>query len=198
MTRMPRRQSTPALPAALHDDIERAGYLPSLVRDIVATAVGPDEVVGHLVHQETSFDEEAVRRHLTVLALTERRLVIAHADDHEATEPDRQHMATATTETVPLSAVRGVMLTHVLPDPEQFSGQLSGRAVTLTLGWGSVSRLDLVPATCSDPTCEGDHGYEGTVASDDISLRITADTDGQDALSRALDFAQQMSVRLGR
>jgi hypothetical protein len=68
----------------------------------------------------------------------------------------------------------------------------------LTLGWGSVSRLDLVPASCADPQCEGDHGYEGTVAGDDISLRIAADSEGEDALSGALRFAEKLSARLGR
>lgn len=189
---------THGLPSSLIADIERAGYLPALVQDILVTALGPQLVVAHLVHQETTFDDQAVRRHLTVLALTEHRLVIAHADDHESPDPQRTHMATATTETVPLRAVRGVMLTHVLPDPSQYTGELNGRAVTLTLGWGTVSRLDLIPASCSDPDCEGDHGYEGTVASDDISLRISADTDGREALASALAFGQELSVRLGR
>ena len=107
-------------------------------------------------------------------------------------------MATATSGTVPLRQVRGVMLTHVVADPDTYDGSLEGRAVTLTLGWGAVARVDLVPAMCEDPQCEGDHGYEGTVASDDISLRITAEADGSEALSRALDFAQQLSARLGR
>lgn len=185
------------LPQSLRKDIEHAGYLPALVSDVVATAVAGDEIVGHLVHQETTLDENAVRRHVTVLVLTPHRLVIGHADDHESGEP-HGHFATATTETVPLSAVRGVMMTHVLPDPASYDGSPTGRALTLTLGWGTVSRLDLVPAVCADPNCEGDHGYEGTVASDDISLRITAEADGADALSRALAFAQQLSARLGR
>ena len=34
------------------------------------------------MHQETTFDHDTVRRHITVLALTTSRLVIAHADDH--------------------------------------------------------------------------------------------------------------------
>lgn len=179
-------------------DIQRAGYLPELVQDILTTALGNEPVVTHLVHQETTFDDQAVRRHLTVLALTNHRLVIAHADDHESPDPQRTHMATATTETVPLRAVRGVMLTHVLPEPGSYDGSLRGRAVTLTLGWGTVSRLDLIPAACSDPSCEGDHGYEGTVASDDISLRITSEGDGEGALAQALAFGQELSVRLGR
>lgn len=195
---MSRRPDTSTLPPSLQADIERAGYLPALVQDIVTTAVGADEVVAHLVHQETTFDEEAVRRHLSVLVLTSHRLVIAHADDHESGEPDGSHMATATTETVPLRAVRGVMLTHVLSDPASFTGGLAGRALTLGLSWGAVNRIDVFPATCSDPACEGDHGYEGTIASEDISLRITAEADGDAAVGRALDFAQHLSQRLGR
>lgn len=195
---MARRHDTTTLPASLRADIERAGYLPAVVEDVVATAVGPAEVLAHVVHQETTFDEQAVRRHLTVLTLTEHRLVIAHADDHESGEPGGGHTATATTETVPLRGIRGVMLTHVLADPASFRGGLAGRAVTLGLSWGAVNRLDLYPATCSDPGCEGDHGYEGTVASEDISLRITADADGDAAVAQALDFAQALSVRLGR
>ena len=64
------------------------------------------------------------------------------------------------------------MLTHVVEDPEHYVPGSLGREVTLTLGWGTVSRLDLVPATCGDPECDADHGYEGTVTGDDIALRI--------------------------
>ena len=195
MGRMVRRLRSP-LPDSLVADIESAGYLPAVVHDVVVTAVGRDQVVAHLVHAETTFDEQAVRNHLTVLVLTDRRLVIAHADDHEG--PERQRMATATSETVPLRQVRGVMLTHVVADPDSYDGSLEGRAVTLTLGWGAVSRVDLLPAMCEDPQCEGDHGYEGTVAGDDISVRVSADSDGVDQLERALSFAQELSARLGR
>lgn len=192
---MVRRLRSP-LPDSLVADIEQTGYLPAVVHDVILTAVGRDQVVAHLVHAETTFDEQAVRNHLTVLVLTDRRLVIAHADDHEGHEGQR--MATATTETVPLRQVRGVMLTHAIPDPEAYDGGLAGRAVTLTLGWGAVSRVDLLPAVCEDPECEGDHGYEGTIASDDISLRVAADSDGVERLERALVFAMELSARVGR
>ncbi|MGO0576812.1 DUF5998 family protein [Ornithinimicrobium panacihumi] len=192
---MVRRLRSP-LPDSLVADIESAGYLPAVVHDVVLTAVGRDQVVSHLVHAETTFDELAVRNHLTVLVLTDRRLVIAHADDHEG--PEHQRLATATSETVPLRQVRGVMLTHVVPDPENYDGSLEGRAVTLTLGWGAVARVDLIPAGCEDPECEGDHGYEGTVAGDDISVRVSAGADGVQRLEQALTFAQELSARLGR
>lgn len=189
---------TRPLPAALAADIEHAGYFPALVSDVVATAVGRDEIVAHLVHQETTFDADAVRRHLTVLALTEHRLVIAHADDHDAAPDVPQPMATASSETVPLRAMRGVMLTHVVPDPGNFDGSLDNRAVTMTLGWGTVSRVDLFPGGCNDPDCQGDHGYEGTIAGDDISLRVSAEVDGVDSIAQALHFAQELSARIGR
>ena len=139
---------------------------------IVSAALAGETVRSHLVHLETTFDRDVIRRHVTVLVLTGTRLVIAHADDHadEAAGAAEQEVATATTESVPLSAVRGVMLTHVVADPQNYVPGSLGRELTLTLGWGAVARVDLLPATCGEPGCDADHGYEGSVASDDISL----------------------------
>lgn len=186
-----------SLPAALTKAIERAGYYPALVADVVAAALGEDAAVAHLVHQETTFDHDSVRRHITVLALTQSRLVIAHADDHQADHDNPEAVATATSESVPLSAVRGVMLTHVVAAPASYRPGSLGRELTLTIGWGAVSRLDLVPATCGDPDCEADHGYEGSVTSDDIALRISADADGAEALQHAMAFSRRLSAGIG-
>ena len=193
------------LPSSLTKDIERAGYYPALVKDVVESAVAGDEVVSHLVHQETTFDQDSVRRHITVLVLTPTRLVVAHADDHapeqDESEPDQattQSTATATSECVPLSAVRGVMLTHVVASPSSYAPGSLGRELTLTLGWGAVSRIDMIPAACGDPNCEADHGYEGTVTTDDIGLRISADADGDSALEQAMAFARALSLAIGR
>ena len=49
-----------------------------------------------------------------------------------------------------------------------------------------------------DCDCEADHGFEGTLAADDISLRISADADGDAALARALHFASALSATIGR
>lgn len=185
------------LPDELTRAIERAGYYPALVGDVVQAALGGQEVVSHLVHQETTFDHDVVRRHITVLALTSSALVIAHADDHTDDRPDHEDLATATTESVPLSSVRGVMLTHVVSSPQDYRPGSLGREITLTLGWGAVSRIDLMPATCADPDCDADHGYEGSVASDDISLRISADAEGDAALQQALGFARELSASIG-
>lgn len=184
-----------ALPDDLTAAITHAGYYPALVCDVVESALADDEAISHLVHQETTFDHDSVRRHVTVLVITDRRLVIAHADDHA--EPGEKLMATANTETVPLSAVRGVMVTHVVSDPMAFTPGTPGRDITLTLGWGAVSRLDLLPAQCGDPDCVADHGFEGTIASDDISLRVSSAADGEPAVERALHFARALSRRIG-
>ncbi len=194
-------RSAPVLPADLTAAIERAGYYPALVADVVESALGADDVVAHLVHQETTFDQDAVRRHITVLAMTPTRLVIAHADDHEAGTGVEGEVslpvATATSETVPLTSVRGVMLTHVVTSPDAYVPGSLGREITLTIGWGAVARIDIVPASCGDPECDADHGFEGTVASDDISLRISADADGDRALTDALRFARTLSGSIG-
>lgn len=197
MRKTPRDVPGFALPVELRAEIQRAGYYPALVADVVAAALAGDSVQAHLVHQETTFDEDSLRRHITVLVMTPSRLVIAHADDHDEHDTDRA-TATATTEAIPLSAVRGVMLTHVVPNPNAYVPGALGREITLTLGWGAVSRLDVVAASCGDPACDADHGFEGTLASDDISLRVSADADGEAALARAMRFAAALTATIGR
>ncbi len=188
----------PTLPAPLLASIERAGYFPALVGDVVLAALGNEEVLSHLVHQETTFDRDAVLRHVTAMVLTPTRLVIAHADDRTDDSPEATDIATATTESIPLGAVRAVMLTHVVEDPMHYRPGSFGRELTLTVGWGTVSRVDLVPASCADPACEADHGFEGTVTADDIVLRIAAAADGRGALEEAMAFARSLSGVVGQ
>ena len=195
MRKAPRDVPGMALPAEVRAEIQRAGYYPALVADVVGAAVGGDAVQAYLVHQETTFDHDSVRRHITVLVMTPATLVVVHADDHD----DHDHaVATATSETIPLSAVRGVMVTHVVAAPDAYVPGTLGREITLTLGWGTVSRLDVIPASCGDPQCDADHGFEGSISADDISLRISSDADGEAALTRAIHFARTLSATIGR
>lgn len=187
------------LPAALRSDLERAGYYPDLVTDVLDVSVAGEQVVAHLVHAETTFDTDAVRRHITALVLTPTRLVVAHADDHGPGGPDDpdgppQPYATAATEAVPLRSVRSVVVNHVVPQPERYVRGTGSRDLTLTIGWGAVSRLDLEPAACADPECDADHGYTGTASADDIALRVASDADGDGAAREALDFARALSA----
>ncbi len=80
--------------------------------------------------------------------------------------------------------------------PAQLCPRLAGPRITLTLGWGTVTRVDLLPATCGDPACDADHGFDGTIASDDLVLRISADADGDRPLGQARDFAAALSARI--
>ena len=205
---MPDADTRRDLPADLRADLEHAGYYPDLVADVLDVAVADEPVVAHLVHAETTFDGDAVRRHVTALVLTRSRLVVAHADDHGPDDeangspalgvaPGRggaaEPVATAATESVPVRAVRSVVVNHVVPRPERYRRGAGSRDLTLTIGWGAVSRLDLEPAGCSDPQCDADHGYTGTASTDDISLRVSADADGDRAVRRALAFARALS-----
>jgi hypothetical protein len=179
-------------PPDLSRRIETAGYYPDLVADTLEVAVGGEPITAHLVHGETTFDTDTVRRHLSVLALTGSRLVFVHADDHGDDEHGEQAHAIATSEAIPLSRVASVMITHVVPDPGQYRSGSLGREVTLTIAWGAVSRIDLEPASCGDPQCEADHGYSGTIAQEDIVIRISAEADGLQAVQDAKLFARAL------
>jgi len=178
----------------LHRDLDRAGYYPQLVADVLDVALAGEPVVAHLVYPETTFDAAEVRRHVTVLVLTPSRLVVAHVDDNPADVDHPAPSAAATTEAVPLRELRSVALTHVLDDPQRHRSGDGPAEVTLALGWGAVSRIDLEPAGCSDPECEADHGMTGTLTPDDVVVRVSAAAEGRDAVRAAVAFARQLSA----
>lgn len=184
--------------AGLRAAINHAGYHPELVADAVDAAVAGEPIEAFVVHQETTFDSEEVRRHITVLVLTEGRLVLGHADDHPADTASPTSFVTASTEAVPLSSVRSVVVNRVIADPMRYHGGTAPQEVTVTIGWGAVSRLDLEPAVCGDPDCEADHGYTGTAAADDLALRVSEAAEGADAVARMLGFASALSRATGR
>jgi hypothetical protein len=99
---------------------------------------------------------------------------------------------------VPLSSVRSVVVNRVIADPMRYRGGTAPQEVTVTIGWGAVSRLDLEPAVCGDPECEADHGYTGTSSADDLALRVSEAAEGADAVARMLGFAAALSRATGR
>lgn len=184
--------------AGLRAAIEHAGYHPELVADSVDDAVAGETPEAFVVHQETTFDVEEVRRHITVLVLTPTRLVLGHADDHPGDGEMAAPFVTASTEAVPLSSIRSVVVNRVVSEPMRYRGGVSPQEVTVTIGWGAVSRIDLEPATCGDPECDADHGYTGSTAADDVSLRVSAAAEGTDAVARMLGFAAALSRATAR
>ncbi|MCL2594539.1 MAG: DUF5998 family protein [Promicromonosporaceae bacterium] len=185
------------LPAELHDEIMRSGYYPQLVADVLDVAVAGESVLAHLVQTETTFDA-VIRRHLTVMVLTESRLVTAHVDDHEGDE-SFPASAAATTEAVPLREVRSVALTHLVAEPATYVGGTGGEHTTelnIAIGWGAASRIELEPAGCGDPDCEGDHGYIGSTLPDDVLIRVSSAAEGSEAVRRAMSFARALSAAI--
>ena len=175
----------------LRQAIEATGYHPALVADAVASALGRESCHAYVVHQETTFDSQEVRRHVTVLALTHTRFIVAHADEQDGAPTTR---VTATTEAVPLNQINSVVVSRTISDASTSTVD----EVLLTLGWGGVSRIELDPAGCDDPNCEADHGYAGAVSSDDLQIRVAAAAEGRDAVMRLLTFVDALSTATSR
>src|SRR6476646_1571842 len=177
----------------LRDAIDRTGYYPEVVADGVRAAVAGEQVVSFFVHHEPTFEHDEVRRHLSVVVLTPSRLILAHTDEHPGDDLLPEPYTSTSTEAVRLSAVRSVVVTRMVANPS--SGPGSPAEVVMTIGWGSVSRVDLEPAGCSDPQCDADHGYSGVLSADDFSLRVSAAADGADAVTSLLAFVEALSAR---
>lgn len=205
--------------AALSDrmlaDIDRAGFYPAVVTDVLDTTLGGEDVVSHFVHLETTFDvDDDLRRHVTVLSLTPTRLVIVHADDHTEGPDDDRHgptlpdtaarpaavhtYAAVTAEAIPLASVTGVVTTHIIDRPERHRAGQPPRELTIGVAWGIANRLDLEPAACDNPDCDADHGYTGSLTADDLSLRVSSDAEGVGAVQDALAFARALSAATAR
>ncbi|NJQ04477.1 DUF5998 family protein [Streptomyces lonarensis] len=173
--------------------IERSGYYPALVADAVEAAIGREAVVSYLVHQETTFDSDEVRRHITVLVLTGTRFIVSHTDEQPADSTAPASYASTSTESVRLSRISSVVVSRVVADPESYRPGTPPHEVVLTVGWGALSRIDMEPASCGDPNCEADHGYTGSTTADDLSLRISEAGDGPETVQQTLRFAQSLS-----
>lgn len=187
-----------AVVGELRRAIERSGYYPEFVCDALDIALAGEAVDAFLVQHETTFEFEELRRHITVVALTPTRLVLGHTDEHPADDTSPTPYASSTTEAVRIDEVQSVVVTRFVADPQNYSRTTSPREVLLTIGWGAVSRLDLEPATCGDPQCEADHGFTGTSANDDFSIRLSAAADGPDVVAQAVGFASALNQAIAR
>lgn len=175
------------LPARLTAEIRACGYFPDLIAGAVDAALGGEELMAHLVHHEATFNREEISRHLTVLGLTPTRLIVGHTDENEG--PGEPGQAVTTTEVIPLSRISAVSVSQVVDHPERYGRRGSAVVETwLTIGWGTMRRIDLEPASCGDPTCDADHGLTGTLAADDLTVRISAAADGQAKVADLLSF----------
>ncbi|HXH80789.1 DUF5998 family protein [Nocardioides sp.] len=185
------KTSEPGPGTDLRRAIDHTGYYPEVVSDGVFSAVGGEELVAFYLHHEPTFDRDEVRRHLTVAVLTPTRLVLAHTDEHPGDDLLPDPYTSTSTEAVSLSTIRSVVVTRMIANPT--SGPSSPAEAVMTIGWGGVGRIDLEPAGCADPECDADHGYTGTIAGDDFSLRVSAAADGGEAVGRLLAFAEALS-----
>lgn len=177
---------------SLDQALQRAGFYPVLVADVVADALDGRDCLAHLVHLETHFDRAEVRRHITVLVLTEDMLVITHVDDQQLDEAGEQIVAQISTESVPVAQIRSVVLSYMYAQPQNYTPSDPVRELTLSIAWSGGQRLDVGPASCGDPQCEADHGYTGTISQEDIVLRISSEADGPRAVQDAKIFARAL------
>ena len=177
----------------LRADIVACGYFPDLVEDAIVLAVGEEELLDFVVHHEPTFNHDEIHRHVTVLALTPTRLIVGHTDDQPAEPPATGIAAASSTESVALSKINTVVLTRVVTRPEDYRpGGTDVSEIWLTVGWGAVRRLDLEQASCSDPQCEADHGYSGTLVGDDLTVRMSAAAEGAERVDRLARFSSAL------
>ncbi|MDJ0313186.1 DUF5998 family protein [Arthrobacter sp. H35-D1] len=176
----------------LETALQRSGFYPRLVADVVNDALDGQESLAHLIHLETHFDRTEVHRHITVLVLTTDMLVITHVDDHQLDDSGEQIVAQVSTESVPVTQINSVVLSYIYSQPQDYKPSDPARELTLAIAWSGGQRVEMAPASCGDPACDADHGYSGSIAQEDIALRISAEAEGLQAVADAKAFARAL------
>ena len=168
--------------------IERGGFYPKAVQRALRRALGAAEPLATLCQVDTGFDRGSVFRHLTVASLTDRAIVQLHVDEMDGGS------ATIATAVHRVGDLAGYSTMEVYTDPENASGLSE---MTIALDLKGARRLELEPARCDDPNCMADHGLTGTSFPDDMTFRISAAADGQDALDEAMVFVDYLAALMG-
>lgn len=182
--------------STLAGEIAQCGFFPQMIADSVASTLANEPIDRYLLHYQATFARENIGRHLSVLVLTPTRLIVTHTDEGA---DNSDHTALISTEAVPLTRLGAVVLTRAVSHPEGFGTSEAHVVETwMSLNWGSVKRIDVEPARCSDPSCEADHGYTGTSAREDIMIRMSLAADGEDNVARMIDFATVLQQRVGQ
>lgn len=182
------------LPDDLRRRINDCGFFPQLVGESTALALGDEAVVAHLVHHEATFVGEEVHRHLNLMVATPTRLIVGHTDE-STDNPDQRLTAITSTESVPLGNITSVSLTRVVAQPDRAEGDLV--ETWLSIGWGTMRRIEVEPAHCGDPSCDADHGMTGSLLGEDISVRMSAAADGAPSVTGMVTFASALQRLVG-
>jgi hypothetical protein len=189
--RSQRLENPSSVPAEVLEDLQRAGYYPQLAAHVFGASLFGESVRAHLVHVDTHFDMEEIHRHITVLMLTDTRLLLGHIDDDPGA-PGQGTLAQATVEDIALRRIRSVLVGYIFDRPEAFQPGQAPREITVTLAWGGATRFEARPDDCGDPECDADHGYVGMLGGEDLALRVSAEAEGAVAVAKTLDFATTM------
>ena len=178
----------------LEQAITTTGYYPALVNDAIKVALAGEETKAFVLQHETTFDHDQLHRHMTVVALTAHRLIVSHTDEHGPDAARPYAGAVTSTEAVQLTSIASVVVQRVISAPEKYGSPDSViQEVVITIGWGSVSRIDVGPASCDDPNCEAQHGFTGTSVNDDLQIRVSLAADCADRVAQAWEFAAMLS-----
>nr|WP_083655311.1 DUF5998 family protein [Vaginimicrobium propionicum] len=171
-------------------DIDQRGFFPELTYAEVREVLSGEPIIDFLLHNEATFAHEQIGRHMTVLVLTQTRFLCCHID--EQNDNPTQLGAVITTDVLPLSELGAVTVTKVMGFE---SNTTTIKEAWLTLGWRNVRRIDLEPASCSDPNCDADHGYTGISDSEDMVIRMSDAADGANEVANLVRFASQLQRR---
>lgn len=183
-----------AMAATLDAHIDRAGYHPRIVRASLWSAIGRSPIRSFIVLPETTFEGSEIRRHLTVAVLTDRHLVSSHLDDSWTEDERPQPVVAATTERIGYDRIRTTSLSLVWPAGPGDTDATAPLEVVIGANWGGRRAIDVAPAACSDPNCDADHGYTGWNDPADLTLRVTEQAEGPDAVQRALEFHRLLAA----
>ncbi len=148
--------------------VRRAGFHAELVEETVLDLTGGVLPEHSLFSVEASFDDDSVFRHMDYVGIGQGQLIAMHLDELAS---GLRFIVTA----VPFRQLGPIEVAREYSGPS-LGGPEASLELMIHIGLAAVSSIDLERSHCDDPECDYDHGYQGLVKRDGVSLRLRGES----------------------
>lgn len=169
--------------------LKKTGFHADLIETVVLQLNGgvPPEAYVYLL--STTFDDSNVFRHLDYAGISDGIVTMIHVDELPVGVRWYSHLTSA-------KKIKGVELGSLEMGDASLDGSFEagddGGVLTLFLPVNITQNVEMQSLQCDDPTCEGDHGLQGSIKDEGLLLAFTGIDDESSSFEDVFEFVRRL------